>query len=67
MRARGRWSVGSDEPDQPALDANLVAFIVGANTVFGLLFGYLFWRYGLESAMVAHALAHAVGYVANLA
>jgi membrane protease YdiL (CAAX protease family) len=48
-----------------ALDANVVAFVIGANTVFGLLFGYLFWRYGLESAMIAHALAHVVSYLAN--
>ncbi len=48
-----------------ALDANVVAFVIGVNTVFGLLFGYLFWRYGLESAMIAHALAHVVSYLAN--
>ena len=50
-----------------ALDANVVAFVIGWNTVFGVLFGYLFWRYGLESAMIAHALAHVVNYVANRA
>ena len=49
------------------LNASQVVFVVGANTVFGLLFGFLYWRYGLESAMLAHALAHAVAYVANLA
>ncbi len=50
-----------------ALDANVVGFVIGANTAFGLLFGYLFWRYGLESAMIAHALAHVLSYLANLA
>jgi membrane protease YdiL (CAAX protease family) len=49
-----------------ALDANVVVFIVGANAVFGLLFGYLFWRHGLESAMIAHAAAHVVSHLANL-
>lgn len=49
------------------LDATLVAFVVGANTAFGSLFGYLFWRYGLESAIVAHALAHLVSFLLNLA
>jgi membrane protease YdiL (CAAX protease family) len=49
-----------------ALDVNVVAFVIGANAAFGLLFGYLFWRYGLESAMIAHALAHVVNYLANL-
>jgi hypothetical protein len=36
------------------------------NTAFGVLFGYLFWRYGLEAAMIAHATAHVVSYVAGL-
>jgi len=41
------------------LDASLVAYIVGANAVFGVVAGLLYWRHGLESAMLAHALAHA--------
>jgi membrane protease YdiL (CAAX protease family) len=49
-----------------ALDAHVVVFVIGANAVFGLLFGYLYWRYGLESAMLAHALAHVVSYLTNL-
>ncbi len=49
------------------LDAELVTFVIGANTVFGVLFGYLYWRYGLESAMIAHALAHVVSVLASLA
>jgi hypothetical protein len=48
-----------------ALDANVVAFVIGANTAFVLLFGYLFWRYELESAMIAHAVAHVVSYLTN--
>jgi hypothetical protein len=49
-----------------ALDVRVAAFVTGANAAFGLLFGYLFWRWGLESAMIAHALAHVVSYLANL-
>jgi membrane protease YdiL (CAAX protease family) len=49
-----------------ALDGPVVAFVMGVNTAFGLLFGYLFWRHGLESAMIAHALAHAVSVLATL-
>ncbi len=45
------------------LTVDLVLFVIGANSVFGVLFGYLFWKYGLESAMIAHALAHAVSYI----
>ena len=46
------------------LSAGVVTYVVGANTAFGILFGYLFWRYGLEAAMIAHATAHVVAYVA---
>ena len=42
------------------LNAGVATFVIGANTAFGLLFGFLFWRHGLESAMIAHALAHVV-------
>jgi membrane protease YdiL (CAAX protease family) len=40
-------------------------WVIGANTSFGLLFGWLFWRRGLESAMAAHAMAHLVNYLAG--
>jgi hypothetical protein len=42
-----------------------VLFVVGLNATFGLLFGWLFWRWGLESAMIAHALTHLVSDVAT--
>jgi membrane protease YdiL (CAAX protease family) len=48
------------------MDVAVVAFVIGVNTAFGLLFGYLFWRYGLESAMIAHSSAHAVSFLATL-
>lgn len=48
------------------LTSSVVLFVVGANTAFGLLFGYLFWRYGLEAAMIAHGTAHAVSFIAGL-
>jgi hypothetical protein len=41
----------------------VIAFVIGANSVFGIVAGYLFWRYGLESAIIAHALAHILNYV----
>jgi hypothetical protein len=44
-----------------------VIYVVGANTVFGIVFGYLFRRWGLEAAMLAHASAHVVDFVASLA
>jgi membrane protease YdiL (CAAX protease family) len=48
------------------LSGVLVTFVVGANTAFGVLFGYIFWRYGLEAAMIAHGTAHAVNYLVGL-
>lgn len=48
------------------LTRDVVLFVVGVNAAFGVLFGYLFWRYGLEAAMIAHATAHVVSYVAGL-
>jgi membrane protease YdiL (CAAX protease family) len=47
------------------LNGPVVLFVVGVNAAIGLLFGWLYWRRGLESAMVAHALAHLVSYVAT--
>jgi membrane protease YdiL (CAAX protease family) len=48
------------------LDRALVLFVIGANAAFGALFGWLFWRRGLESAMIAHAVAHLVNYLIGL-
>lgn len=48
------------------LTGDVVLFVVGVNTAFGVLFGYLFWRYGLEAAMIAHVTAHVVSHVAGL-
>ncbi len=48
------------------LTGALVMFVVVANAAFGVLFGYLFWRYGLEAAMIAHGTAHVVSYLAGL-
>jgi membrane protease YdiL (CAAX protease family) len=48
------------------LSGDIVVFVVGVNAAFGVLFGYLFWRYGLEAAMIAHGTAHVVSYVLGL-
>lgn len=45
--------------------ASLVITILLANPVPGLLFGWLFWRRGLEAAMLAHAFAHGVNALAS--
>lgn len=45
---------------------SILLWVIVANTSFGVLFGWLFWRRGLESAMVAHATTHLVSYLATL-
>jgi hypothetical protein len=36
----------------------LIIFIIVANSVFGLIAGWLYWKKGLESAIIAHMLCH---------
>jgi len=43
----------------------LTLFVVAGNSVFGLIAGYLYWRRGLESAIIAHMLTHVVLYIAS--
>ena len=42
-------------PDPPGW---FVGTALAANFIAGMLFGWLYWRRGLEAAMLAHALAH---------
>lgn len=39
---------------------SLITYVVVANSAFGLIAGYLYWRRGLESAIVAHMTTHGV-------
>jgi hypothetical protein len=41
------------------LSASVVAYVVAGNAAFGIIAGWLYARFGLESAMIAHALTHA--------
>jgi len=38
----------------------VVGYIVVANSLFGFIAGYLYWKRGLEAAIIAHMLAHVV-------
>lgn len=42
------------------LTPEVLVYIMLGNVLPGLIFGWLYWRRGLEAAMVAHALAHAL-------
>src|SRR5262245_11299837 len=44
----------------------VIARVVIMNTIAGVIFGWLFWRYTLESAMVAHAALHIVFFAAAI-
>ena len=43
----------------------LIVFAIVGNSAFGLIAGYLYWKKGLESAMLAHALTHVVMVTAS--
>jgi hypothetical protein len=43
----------------------IVFFVIVANSAFGIVAGYLYWKYGLESAIVAHMLVHVVLVLAS--
>ncbi len=38
----------------------LIIFVITANSAFGLVAGLLYWKRGLESAIIAHAITHVV-------
>jgi len=38
----------------------IVIYVVVSNSIFGLVAGFLYWRRGLEAAMIAHMSAHLV-------
>lgn len=40
------------------LPTYLAAYIVIANAAFGIVAGFLFWRHGLETSILAHVIAH---------
>jgi hypothetical protein len=47
------------------LSSPVVTYVIGGNAVFGVVAGWLFWRFGLEAAILAHAIAHVVAYTAT--
>lgn len=42
----------------------VLAYLILGNAMFGLIAGVLYWRSGLESAMIAHMIAHLVMLIA---
>jgi hypothetical protein len=42
------------------LTVPIVIYVITANSLFGIAAGFLYWRRGLEAAMLAHMFAHVV-------
>lgn len=42
------------------LTVPLTIYVVTANSIFGIAAGFLYWKRGLESAIIAHIFAHVV-------
>jgi len=38
----------------------LIFYVIVGNMIFGLIAGYLYWKRGLESAVISHMVAHLV-------
>ena len=49
----------------PEATVALTLYVIVANSIFGLIAGYLYWKKGLESAVLAHMLAHVVMHAAS--
>lgn len=49
----------------PKMTFALTVFAIVGNSAFGLIGGYLYWKKGLESAIIAHALTHVVMLTAS--
>jgi len=44
--------------DPNEINVALITFILVANLIAGIIFGWLYWKVNLETAFVAHAFAH---------
>jgi len=49
-----------------ALTNDAIAYVLIVNSLFGLVAGFLYWRFGLESAIVAHIIAHVLSHYVGL-
>ena len=56
--AIGHFPVAYQAVGNPS--AGLLAYILIGNSIGGVIFGWLYWKKGLESAFVAHIFAHVI-------
>jgi hypothetical protein len=38
----------------------LTIYVITANSIFGIVAGFLYWRLGLEAAIIAHMFTHVI-------
>jgi membrane protease YdiL (CAAX protease family) len=56
--AVGHFPVAFSVVEEPS--AVLLSYILIGNTIGGIIFGWLYWKRGLEAAMLAHIFTHVV-------
>lgn len=44
----------------PELSTDLIIYIVLGNSIGGIIFGWLYWKKGLEASMIAHIITHII-------
>ena len=54
--AFGHFPIAYQAVDNPTM--GLLTYILIGNSIGGIIFGWLYWKKGLESAFVAHIFTH---------
>lgn len=62
--AVGHFPIAFQAVDQPS--ALLITYLLVGNAIGGIIFGWLYWKKGLESAFLAHIFAHVVIVIGEL-
>lgn len=61
--ALGHFPIAYQAVENPSM--GLLAYILIGNTIGGLIFGWLYWKKGLESSFIAHIFAHVIMVIAD--
>lgn len=61
--ALGHFPIAYQTVENPT--SGLLTYILIGNTIGGIIFGWLYWKKGLESAVMAHILAHIIMVLAE--
>lgn len=61
--ALGHFPIAFQAVENPSM--GLLTYILIGNTIGGLIFGWLYWKKGLESAFIAHIFAHVILVIAE--